>query len=65
MTFYIDGVEVGSFTGVSAPDEDVTYVYNYPTYSNDGLTPGEHVITIVNGQSRTPSLMLLDSIVVR
>ncbi|THU86360.1 hypothetical protein K435DRAFT_683821 [Dendrothele bispora CBS 962.96] len=63
MTFYIDGVQVGTFVQ-SGDDTPTSYQYQVPVYQNEALTPGLHNFTLANGHiNGTESLVLLDRIV--
>ncbi|KAJ7225969.1 hypothetical protein GGX14DRAFT_642160 [Mycena pura] len=62
MTFYLDGVPVGSFAepapGIAGFD------YNVPVFANPAISPGPHTLIIQNGhQNGGTSLLILDSIV--
>jgi hypothetical protein len=61
MTFFIDGVQVGTFSqpGVGTGN----FTYNVNVYANDTLPPGNHTLTLQNGHTDGPdSLALLDYI---
>ena len=62
MTFLIDNVLVGTFQQPLTGNPN--YFYNVPVYVNESLSPGQHTITIVNGEMNgNGSLTLLDYIV--
>ncbi|KAI1797505.1 hypothetical protein LXA43DRAFT_877148 [Ganoderma leucocontextum] len=62
MSFLIDNALVGTFQ--QPPTGDSTSFYNVSVYVNDSLSPGQHTITIVNGEiNGNKSLTLLDYIV--
>lgn len=62
MTFFIDNVPVHPFQ--QPPTGNPSYFYNVPVYVNESLSPGQHTITIVNGEiNGNNSLTLLDYIV--
>ncbi|KAJ7456545.1 hypothetical protein FB451DRAFT_1511489 [Mycena latifolia] len=62
MTFYLDGVVVGSFTQFAVGSTG--FDYHVPVYINTNVPPGRHTLTIQNGhQNGRQSLLVLDSIV--
>jgi hypothetical protein len=62
MTFYLDGVVVGSFQQFAIGSAG--FDYHVPVYANTAVTPGPHTFTVQNGrQGGSNSLMILDSIV--
>lgn len=63
MSFYIDGIFVGSFQR-PGPEDLSGIDYNVLVYSNTTLQHGQHEIEIVNGRVNGPNaLMVLDRIV--
>ncbi|KAJ7693590.1 hypothetical protein B0H17DRAFT_1132383 [Mycena rosella] len=61
MSFYLDGVLVGSF---AQPALGSGFDYRVPVYANPAIPPGPHAFTIQNGhENGYTSLMILDSIV--
>ncbi|KAJ7770924.1 hypothetical protein DFH07DRAFT_259786 [Mycena maculata] len=61
MTFFIDGVVVGTFT--RRADGGAGFDYGVPVFAHT-VTPGQHTLTLQNGhQNGYQSLTILDSIV--
>ncbi|KAF9072768.1 hypothetical protein BDP27DRAFT_1319963 [Rhodocollybia butyracea] len=62
MTFFIDGVNRGTFTRSIAPG--IPYQYSIPVFSIASLSPGQHTLTIQNGHvNGTKALTMLDEII--
>ncbi|KAH9927482.1 uncharacterized protein BXZ73DRAFT_3132, partial [Epithele typhae] len=62
LRFLLDGEHVGSF--VQPPIGSSHFEYNVPVYVNESISPGEHTLSIINGQPLgNESLVLLDYIV--
>ncbi|KAJ8482400.1 hypothetical protein ONZ51_g5388 [Trametes cubensis] len=61
MSFFVDGTEVGQYA--QAPNADGFYSYNVPVFVMEGLSAGQHQLTIVNGRAGGfKSVMFLDYI---
>lgn len=59
MTFFIDDEEMGSFQ--ESPTGENTFDYQVPVFSQEGLSPSPHTLTVMTGQLGGPqALTLLD-----
>ncbi|KAK0198120.1 hypothetical protein F5146DRAFT_73269 [Armillaria mellea] len=64
MTFFIDGVQAGTYSSEPDPESSPDYVYNVTVFSHENLSSGRHIIQIQGGHiGGSASLILLDSII--
>ena len=62
MVFFIDNAQVGSLE--QSPDDPISvYQYNQTVFSQTGLTPTTHNISIQVGNNGTKAIILLDRII--